>query len=250
MSTISGIGSQMDYGTIASGKRVNSAADDAAGLAIAEKMESQSKGLTTGAENAEAASNVLNIQDGALGGINDYLQRIKELSVKASNGLNSQSDLGAIQKEIDGALAGIQDIAKGTEYNTMKLLDGSMASMDVASNPDGSGMKIQMANATLENLGIDGYNVTGDFDMSRIDKAMDQVNAARSDAGASINALSYAQTYNTNAALEQTRSQSGIEDLDIAKAISDQKKNEVMEDYKTMMQKKQMEQESIVTKLL
>lgn len=248
--SITGIGSTMDYGKMASGKRINSAADDASGLAIANKLASQTKGLTTGASNAQDGIGVINIADGALSGVQEYLQRIKELSVKAMNGLNTASDLQSIQKDINGALAGIQDTAKGTEYNTMKILDGSMATMDIASNPDGTGMKIQMANSTLEALGIDGYDVTGDFDIRKIDEALEKVSASRSDLGASSKALSYAYNSNSNAAIQQTSAQSRIEDLDIPKAISEQKKNEVLEDYKTMMQKKQMEQESLVTQLL
>ncbi len=248
MSSITGI-SNVDYGTIASGKRINSAADDASGLAIANKMESQATGLETGAQNAKETENALNIADGALGGINDYLQRIKELSVKASNGLNSASDLSAIQKEIDGALKGIEDLATGTEYNTKKLLDGSMASLDVAANPDGTGMKIQMANSTLETLGIAGYDVTKDFDMNAIDKAIEKVNESRTSIGASVNALGYTQRYNNNASLQQINAKSGLEDLDMAKAISEQRKNEALEQYKIMMQKKEAEQESLITKM-
>lgn len=247
---ISGMGSNMDYGKIASGKRINSASDDASGLTIAKKLESQSKSLTAGAENANSSIGVTNIADGALSGVQDYLQRMKELSVKAMNGLNTPNDLKSIQKEIDGALSGIQDIAKGTEFNTMKILDGSMANMNVASNPDGTGMKIQMANSTLEALSIDGYNVTGDFDISKIDDALNKISSSRSGLGASSNGLSYTYSSNSNAALQQIGSQSKIEDLDIPQAISDKKKNEVLEDYKIMMQNKQMDQESLVTKLL
>lgn len=248
MSGIGRVGA--DYGQIASGKRINSAADDASGLAIAKKLETQADGLSVGAQNAEAGRDAMNIADGAMEGITDYLQRIKELSVKASNGLNSAADLGAIQKEIDQNLMGIQDLAKGTEYNTMKLLDGSKADMQLATNPDGSGMKIQMANATLEALGIDGYNVTGKFDMSRIDEALNRITESRSSIGASVNGLEYASSYGQNASLQQTASQSRLEDLDIPKAVSEMKKNEVLDDYKTVMLKKKMEEESLVTKIL
>lgn len=250
MGGIERVGGIADYGRIASGKRINSAADDASGLSIAEKIKAESNGLTAGAQNAEAGKNALNVADGAMEGITDYLQRIKELSVKASNGLNSAADLQAIQKEIDQNLMGIQDIAKNTEYNTMKLLDGSMADMDLATKPDGSGQKIQMTNATLEALGIDGYNVTGSFDMSRIDDALKKVSESRSTIGAGVNSLEHAYSYNQNAALQQTASQSRIEDLDMPKAISELKKNEVLGDYQNLMLKKKMEDESLVTKLL
>lgn len=250
MSSITSINSNINYGKIASGRKLNSAADGASELTIANKLESQSRGLQTGASNAKEGNSVLNIADGALSGIQDYLQRIKEISVKASSGLNSASDLGAMQSEIGELMKGIQSTAKGTEYNTMKILDGSMASMDIASNPDGSGMQIKMANSTLEALGIDGYDVTGSFDMNRIDKALDMVNSSRSNLGASSNALDYTYSYNTNASLQQTSAQSSLEDLDIPQAISEMKKNELLEDYKNSMLKAQMDQESMVTKLM
>lgn len=132
----------------------------------------------------------------------------------------------------------------------MKLLDGSKADMDIASNPDGSGMKISLANSTLEALGIDGYNVTGNFDIGTIDNALNMVSESRSRIGASTNALEYAYQYNKNASLQQTSAQSTLEDLDIPEAVSDMKKNDLLEQYKNAMLKKQMEEESLVTKLL
>jgi len=241
---ISAIGGSTNiYGQIASGKRINSAADDASGLAIANKMDSQTNGLTVGSDNAKAGVDALNISDGALGQIGDNLQRIYELSVKASNSLYTAEDLGGIQSEINGLMNGIQDIAKGTEYNTLKLLDGSMADMDIASNPNGSGMSIKMANATLEALGIDGYDVTGKFDINQITDAISKVNESRSNLGASTNALEHTINQNNITAENVMNSQSKIEDLDIYKAISDMKKQQVMDNYQVMMQKQKMEQE-------
>ncbi len=250
MSSIASINSNISYGTIASGSKLNSAADGASELTIANKLESQSTGLQAGASNAKAGNSVLNIADGALSGIQDYLQRIRELSVKASSGLNSASDLGSMQSEISELMKGIQSTASGTEYNTMKILDGSMASMDIATNPDGSGMQIKLANSTLEALGIDGYDVTGDFDITRIDKALDMVSSSRSSMGASSNALDYTYAYNTNTSQQLTGAQSSLEDLDIPQAISEMKKNELLEEYKNSMLKAQMDQESVVTKLM
>lgn len=250
MSAISGIQSNTDYAKIASGKKINSAADGASELAIATKLETQSQAQDVGAANAKDGQSVLNIADGALSGVQDYLQRIREISVKALNGTNSASDLGAMQKEVDSLLQGIQSTAKGTEYNTMKLLDGSMADMDIATNPDGSGMKIGLANSTLEALGIDGYNVTGSFDLGSIDNALDMVSESRSKIGASTNALEYAYQYNKDASLQQTSAQSRLEDLDVPEAVSDMKKNDLLEQYKNAMLKKQMDEESLVSKLL
>ena len=170
MAGISGVSPQSNmYSQIASGKRINSAADDASGLTIAQKMNSQETGLNVGSDNAKDGNSLLNVADGALGQITDSLQRIYELGVKASSGLNTGEELGAIQKEVDQLLSDIEGIGKNTEFNTMKILDGSMADLNLATKPDGTGQKIQMVNSTLSALGIDGFDVTKDFDSDVID---------------------------------------------------------------------------------
>ncbi|MDO4966156.1 MAG: flagellin [Lachnospiraceae bacterium] len=242
ISAINNVGNA--YGQIASGKRINSAADDAAGLTISKKLESQTRGLNAGTENAQHGKDALNISDGALGQINDYLQRIYELSVKAKNTVtNGPQELSAMQKEVDGLMKGIKDVAIGTEYNGLKLLDGNMADMDLATNPNGTGSSIKMANGTLEALGIDGYDLTGKFDINRIKKAMDMVNESRSKVGAQVNGLEYTIGQNNTMAENMTAGQSRIEDLDMYQAISDMKKKEVLDSYQIMMQKQQEEQE-------
>lgn len=244
MAEISGVSSSSSiYTQLASGKRINSAADDPAGLTIANKMNEQETGLTVGAENARAGIDMLNVAEGGLSQINDSLQRIYELSVKASNGLNSGEELGAIQSEVDQLLDQIQGVAKGTEFNTMSLLDGSMADVELATNPDGTGQKIQMYNSTLEALGIDGYNVTGSFDINRITDAIAKVNEGRSNMGAQVNALESGIRYNEYTAENTMAAKSSLEDLDMAKAISEQKKQETLNQYQIMMQKKKEDDE-------
>jgi len=238
MAAINGVSSQMNmYGPIASGKRINSAADDASGLTIAEKMNSQETGLNVGSENAKDGVSLLNVAEGALGQITDSLQRIYELGVKAGSGLNTGEELGAIQQEVDQLLSDIEGAAKGTEFNTMKLLDGSKADIDLATKPDGTGQKIQMASSTLADLGIEGFDVTKDFDLSKITDAISKVSESRSSMGAQTNALESAVRYNDYAAENTLSSRSRIEDLDMAKAISEKKKQETLNQYQTMMQK-------------
>ena len=245
MAAISGVSSQnnMMYSQIASGKRINSAADDAAGLTIAQKMTSQETGLTVGADNAKDGRSLLNVADGALGQMTDSLQRIYELGMKAKNGLNTGEELGAIQSEVDQLLSDIEGIGKNTEFNTMKILDGSQGDINLATKPDGSGQSIRMVSATLENLGIDGFDVTKDFDLDRITNAIDKVSEARSSMGAQTNALESAIRYNDYAAENTLASRSRLEDLDMAKAISAQKKNEVLNQYQLMMQRRQQQNE-------
>lgn len=237
------------YGKIASGKRIQTAADDAAGLAIANKLKRNSNGLDVGASNIRDGIGVANIKDGALGSMQDSLQRIRELSLKASNGLYGDSEKQMIQKEVDQLLEGIQHTAAGTQFNEMKLLDGSMADMDIAANADGSGMKIQMENVTLKSLGIEGYDVTGKFDIGAIDNAMKKISEARSGTGAVTNALEHAYNYNTGASLNLVGARSRIEDLDIPKAISEQKKNKLLTDYRMGMLRRKMQDDSLITRM-
>lgn len=237
------------YSHLASGKRINTAADDAAGLAIAQKMLKEETGLNVGAQNAQAGIGVLNVADGALGGVMDYLQRIRELAIRA-NGMSSPSDKAIYQNEINQLKDGIQSLAKDTSLNEQKLLDGSMADMDLATSPNGSTMKIQMANSTLEALGIADFDVTsGNFSLDAIDKAMDMVSSLRGDIGASTNALEYTYNYNTSASLNQLSARSRLEDLDIAKAVSEKQKLDLLNEYQIMMQKKRMQKDGMVMKL-
>ena len=154
--------SNVDYGTIASGRRVNTAADDASGLTQIQKLDSENGGLKAGAENAQTGISLTKVADGALSGISDYLQSIKEASVKALNGVLTDSDKQSIQDEIDGYMKGISDIAGNTTFNTKNILNNN-EELNIATNPDGSGSSVSTANATLQALGIEGYNVTGDF---------------------------------------------------------------------------------------
>lgn len=247
--SINGNGIFNSYSHLSSGKRINSAADDAAGLAIGKKMEREETGLRVGAENAQAGIGVLNVADGALGGVTDYLQRIRELALKSMNGLNSDSDREIYQNEISQLKEGIQSLAKDTSLNEQKLLDGSMADMNLATNPNGGGMKIEMANSTLEALGIADFDVTKDFDLKDIDNALKMVSSKRSSLGAATNRLEHTYNYNMSASLEQLSSRSRLEDLDIPKAVSEKKKNDILFQYRNLMLRNQMDQEGMVLRM-
>lgn len=245
ISSVSNYSTYRNYQALSSGKRVNSAADDAAGLAISQKLQSQSNGYDVGYRNAGTSQDMLKTADGALGSITDNLQRIRELSVQAANGLYTDADRGAIQKEIDQLKQSISDTASQTQFNTKNLLDGTMGNSHVAAGPNGNGMEIQMPNATLKALGIEDYDVSsGNFDISVIDDALDKVNSARSGIGASSNRLDSVMAYNANASYNLTASQSRIEDLDYPKAVSDMKRNDLLRTFQMMMQRKMMENEN------
>ncbi|MBP9940476.1 MAG: flagellin [Comamonas sp.] len=112
---------------LSSGLRVNSAKDDAAGLAIAERMNTQVKGLTVASRNANDGISLAQTAEGALGKVGDMLQRMRELAVQAGNATNSASDRKALQAEVSQLSAEIDRVAKQTNFNGTKILDGSFA---------------------------------------------------------------------------------------------------------------------------
>ena len=247
MSGVKSIGNTYtDYGKIASGKKIQQASDDAAELAIAQKLQVQANTYDVGASNTKQAVGLANIADGALGGINDYLSRIHELSIRSMGGFMSDSDKSAIQAEIDQMKQGIEQLAGTAKYNETYLLDGSTSKINVAT---GSGYSsVSGANSTLKALGLEDYNIMGEFDLSVVEKAMEKVSSMRSKIGAETNGLETTYKYATNASYNTTASQSRIEDLDIPQAISDMKKNQTMQQYSMAMQKKQMENEANLMK--
>ena len=112
---------------LSSGLRVNSAKDDAAGLAIAERMNTQVRGLNVAARNANDGISLAQVAEGALGKVGDMLQRVRELAVQASNATNSADDRKALQAEVSQLRDEIDRVAKNTSFNGQKLLDGSFS---------------------------------------------------------------------------------------------------------------------------
>ncbi|WP_260674711.1 flagellin [Comamonas aquatica] len=125
--TLSGQSLNTTMQRLSSGLRVNSAKDDAAGLAIAERMNTQVKGMTVASRNANDGISLAQTTEGALGKIGDMLQRMRELAVQAGNATNSASDRAALQAEVKQMSDEIDRVAKQTNFNGQKVLDGSFA---------------------------------------------------------------------------------------------------------------------------
>ncbi|MEX5413178.1 FliC/FljB family flagellin [Atlantibacter hermannii] len=146
---------------LSSGLRINSAKDDAAGQAIANRFTSNIKGLTQASRNANDGISIAQTTEGALSEINNNLQRVRELSVQATNGTNSQSDLDSIQNEITQRLGEIDRVSGQTQFNGVKVLasDSSMK-IQVGAN-DGETITIDLKEITSSTLGLTGFNVNG-----------------------------------------------------------------------------------------
>lgn len=157
--------SQSSLGTaierLSSGLRINSAKDDAAGQAIANRFTANIKGLTQASRNANDGISIAQTTEGALSEINNNLQRVRELSVQATNGTNSQSDLDSIQNEITQRLGEIDRVSGQTQFNGVKVLSGdSSMKIQVGAN-DGETITIDLKEITSSTLGLNGFNVNG-----------------------------------------------------------------------------------------
>lgn len=157
--------SQNDLATsmerLSSGLRINSAKDDAAGQAIANRMSSQITGLSTAQRNANDGISVAQTAEGALNQVNDNLQRVRELTVQAQNGTNSQDDLDSIQAEIGQRLNEINRISEQTDFNGTKVLSEEITpiAIQVGAN-DGENIAIDLETINQNTLGLDGFDVT------------------------------------------------------------------------------------------
>lgn len=213
-----------------------------ANLPISEKMNSQEKGLDQGIENSQDAKNMINTAEGALENVGESLNRMRELTVQASNGTLTDDDRSIIQNEIDSLKTEVSDTLRNTEFNEISLFEGTDATIQTGAN-SGQNRNIEMRNTTLENLGIADLDVTQDADTEAIDNAIEKVSEARSNLGAQDNALSNTINANSTARQNTLSSQSKL-DEDVAQKISDLKKNQIMQQYSTQMQKKDMDNQS------
>ena len=229
MSGISGISGSSSYnniyGKIASGNRIQSAKDDPAGLAIASKQEAQLRAQNMQRRNAAMQQDAINVADGGRSGISDYLQDISELSVQAMNGLYSDSDRQTIQNQINQYASGITDTVRQTKYNESYVLN------------DGS--------TSLRSLGMENFNVTsGDADLDAVGGALQSVNAQRSSDGAQSNGLAASISNLASAAENTEASLSRITDLEIGSAVSEQKRQQALDQYAISMQRRQLDDQA------
>ena len=156
---------------LSSGKRINSAADDAAGSAIASKMEAQVRSLEVAIRNGQDAISMTQTAEGALGEIENILQRIRELAVQAGNSTLSQTDRDMIQNEVTSLSAEIDNIAGDTNFNKVGLLDGSNASVDFQIGIDGDdSLNVSLMNAGASALGLTGSDGVASYTSERVTK--------------------------------------------------------------------------------
>ena len=219
---------------LSSGYRVNRAADDAAGLSISEKMRGQIRGLNQASSNAQDGQSLIQTAEGALNEIHAVLQRMRELTVQASNDTNVSADRRAISLEVAALASEIDRIASQTEFNTMKLLDGTFSAklLQVGANTSQT-IKFSIRNLTSASLSV---NTTKIADMiatkesaaagksittliNKVNSAITQVSLQRSKLGALQNRLDHTIANADNMAENLQSSESKIRDVDMAKEM-------------------------------
>ena len=210
---------------LSSGKRINSAKDDAAGLAIATRMEAASRGFTQAIRNANDGISLAQTADSAAGSISDILVRMRDLSMQASTGTLSDPDRVLVQKEVTALIAQIGDVVGQTTFNGNKLLDGSAATgFDIQTGINDT----EVVNITIANLGTAGTALTGVGTISVatqggataalavLDTAIDNVASERANLGAQQNRLTSAVDNLTSRVTNLDEAKSRIEDADFS----------------------------------
>jgi flagellin len=218
---------------LSSGYRINRASDDAAGLAISEKLRGQIRGLGQAQRNAQDAVSLVQTAEGSLNEVHSMLQRVRELAVQYQNGTLSTSDKAAITAEAAQLQSEIERIGTTADFNGIKLLDGSSTSItfQVGAN-DGDSIAV-----TTESLGskVGAIDVTSTTALAGIDQAISDVSSLRGTFGAVQNRLEH--TLNNLSSYQENlmASESRIRDVDMAAEMVEFSKNQILQQAGTSM---------------
>jgi flagellin len=220
---------------LSSGYQINRAGDDAAGLAISEKMRSQIRGLDKASKNAQDGISSIQTAEGALNETHSILQRMNELATQAANDTNTTVDRSNIQAELDQLTSEIDRISCTTQFNTMNLLDGKFTGKALQVGAlKGQTISISVGTMSSSGLGLTSTTVSVSSNgkagtaMSTIQAAIDKVSTERSKLGAIQNRLEHTIA-NLDTTSENTQAaESRIRDTDMAKEMVQYSKNNIL----------------------
>ena len=224
---------------LSSGYKINRAADNAAGLAISEKMRRQVRGLTQASTNAQDGISAVQTAEGALNEVHDMLQRMNELAVKAANDTLTTKDRSYIQSEVDALVSEIHRTGEATSFNDTKLLDETFKNKNLQVGSDkneNNVIKIDIVALTASGLGIDGskVKVTGSDGVNArnsigtIKDALETVSKQRSDLGAIQNRLEHTIKNLDNVVENTQAAESQIRDTDMAEEMVRYSNNNIL----------------------
>jgi len=209
---------------LSSGKRINSASDDAAGMAVAAKLRADMRSLNQAVRNTNDAISLVSTYDGAASEIESILVRMREMSVQSANGTYSDDDRTNAQKEVDALIEEIDRIGNNTQFNRVNIAkeETEFTFRVGAQQEDADDVKITLASLLSKDLGtkLDETDITDQGNASdavkTIDGALDALAGARADAGAFINRLGHTIVTQQNVSQRTAEALSGIEDADYA----------------------------------
>ncbi len=205
---------------LSSGYKINRAADDAAGLAISEKMRRQIRGLTQASANAQDGISMVQTAEGALNEVHDMLQRMNELATKAANGTLQSTDRDYIQSEVDQLASEITRTSRDTTFNELKLLNGSNTSITLHVGTESSHtISLNLSSMSASSIGVSGLSVSKSSAataLSTIKNAIKSVSKFRSELGAVQNRLEHTINNLNNVVENTTAAESQIRDTDMA----------------------------------
>ena len=232
------IGKNMEK--LSSGFRVNRAADDAAGLAISEKMRAQIRGLNMASKNSQDAISLVQVAESGMQTIQDILQRMRELSVQSASDTNVTLDRKALNLEVQELIKEIDEIARTTEFNEMKLLDGNFKNKVIQAGANvGQTMTLSISAMSAEGLEVKGHEIstrqTATLALAQITIALNAVSTQRATLGAYQNRLEYKIRNLDNASENIAAAESRIRDADMAKMMTEFTKNNILFQASTAM---------------
>lgn len=245
---------------LSSGYRINRAADDAAGLAISEKMRNQIRGLEQASKNSLDGISLIQTAEGALNETHAMLQRMAELYVQGANEVLTTTDAAKIDSEVGQLTAQIDNIAKQTQFNTKKLLDASVTSVifQVGAN-SGETITLSLQAALATSLEVSGLaalsasstmNSTASANLVSVQAAINEVSQIRSDLGAVQNRLEHTINNLGTTAENLQAAESRVRDVDMAKEMSKFTKNNILQQAATAMLAQANQQPQGVLQLL
>ncbi len=251
---------------LSSGKKINSAADDAAGLAISDKMKAQIRGLDMAAKNAEDGTSLIQTTEGAMSEITNMMQRIRELTIQGTNGTNTQEDRDKLREEVDKLYDEITATASRTQFNKQNLLTGKLSEgikLAIGAN-GGQTVVVSLSNANMDASSLfsldktafigslsaawsDGNNTSI---LSNIDTALGKVAKQRAKLGAYQNTLDYTINNLKNSRENLSAANARIEDTDMAKEMMELTQANVLQQAATSMLAQANQAPNSITQLL
>lgn len=225
---------------LSSGKQINSAADDAAGFAIAERMTAQIRGLNMATKNASDGLSMLATIENATNDVTDMLHRMRELAVQAINDTNGVQDRAYLDGEVQALKAEINRVSSDTQYNGSNTLDGTLSNSTIQVGTEaGQNISFSVAAVDTATLAIDAIDVTDGTNaataLSAISAAIETVAGNRAEYGALQNRLEYTVSNLMNVAEYTTAARSRIEDADFAAESARLAKAQVLQQTGTAM---------------